>query len=63
LNRKTRDHDLDKTAMRHVEPGSESSLSYMVEDYLFHLVHHLKQIDPDFTAEWYIGHDKSPGKY
>jgi hypothetical protein len=63
LSRKTREHELDKMAMRHVAPGSESCLGYMVEDYLFHLVHHLKQIDPTFSAEWYIGYDKSPGKY
>lgn len=63
LNRKTREHDLDKGAMRYVAPGSESCLGYMVEDYLFHLVHHLKQIDSTFSAEWYIGYDKSPGKY
>ena len=63
LNRQTREHDFDKMAMRRVEAGAESCLGFLIEDYLFHLVHHLKQIDPTFSAEWYIGYDKSSDKY
>lgn len=59
LNRKTREHDFDKMAMRPVQKGAESCLGFLIEDYLFHLVHHLKQIDPTFSAEWYIGYNKS----
>ena len=59
MNRKTREHDFDRMAMRKVAAGTESCLGFLIEDYLYHLVHHLKQIDPTFSAEWYIGYDKS----
>lgn len=58
LNRKTSEHDFDRMAMRSVAPGAPSCLGFLIEDYLFHLVHHLRQIDPDFSADWYIGYQR-----
>lgn len=63
MNRKTREHEFDRMAMRKVKPAAESCLGFLIEDYLFHLVHHLRQIDPNFDAEWYIGYEKASDKF
>ena len=62
LNRQTTEHDFDRMAMRKLMPGAPSSLGFLIEDYLFHLVHHLRQIDPEFSAEWYIGYRSNSTK-
>ncbi|WP_020571092.1 DinB family protein [Neolewinella persica] len=58
LNRQTTDHTFATMAMRPFPDGAPSCLGYFIEDYLFHLVHHLKQIDPDFKEDWYIGYQR-----
>lgn len=50
LDRETTEHEFDRMAMRRLQAGTPSTLRYLVEDYCFHLVHHLKQIDPSFTV-------------
>jgi len=44
LKKMTSDHNFDKICMRPLEKGMPSSLAYLIEDYIFHLKHHLKQI-------------------
>ena len=44
LDRTTKNHNFDEICMNHVEKGKPSSLRYLVEDYIFHLEHHLGQI-------------------
>jgi len=63
MNRKTQEHELERMAMRAVAAGSESCLGFVVEDYLFHLVHHLRQIDAGFNAEWYIGYQRASADF
>lgn len=58
LDRQTSEHDFHKMAMRQVPAGSPRSLGFLIEDYLYHLVHHLKQIIPGFSAEWYSGYQR-----
>ncbi len=59
LNRQTSEHDFHRMAMRKVAAGTPSSLGFLIEDYLYHLVHHLRQIIPGFTAEWYSGYGRT----
>ncbi len=42
--RKTVHHSFDTISMRTVPKGTESNLSYMIWDYIFHVEHHLAQI-------------------
>lgn len=56
LDRQTTEHDFDQMAMRKVKAGTPSSLGFLIEDYLFHIVHHLRQIDADFDFEWQLGY-------
>lgn len=51
LKKKTRDHNFDEICMLMVEPGSESSLSYLIWDYIYHLEHHLSQIISKYEYE------------
>ena len=44
LTKMTTDHNFDKIGMRPIEKGSPSSLGYLIDDYIFHLQHHLNQI-------------------
>ncbi len=44
INKATSDHNFDKICMNHVEQGQPSSLAYLIEDYIFHINHHLRQI-------------------
>ena len=44
LTKTTNRHNFDQIGMRPVEKGSETSLGFLIEDYKFHLIHHLKQI-------------------
>lgn len=44
LNRKTAEHNFHERSMRKVNKGDELSLSFMIEDYIFHLKHHMKQV-------------------
>lgn len=44
LYKTTNDHNFDKISMKTVEQGKPSSLSYLIEDYIIHLKHHLSQI-------------------
>ena len=44
LDYMTETHNFDKICMKQVESGGPVSLRYLVEDYIFHLEHHLNQI-------------------
>lgn len=63
LGRQTSEHDFHNMAMRQVPAGSPRSLGFLIEDYLYHLVHHLKQVIPGFTAEWYSGYQREGGTH
>ncbi|MEO0731249.1 MAG: DinB family protein [Bacteroidota bacterium] len=63
LDRTTSDHDFDRMAMRTVPAGSPASLGFLIEDYLFHLVHHLRQIFGEFTTDWYAGYQRSADQF
>lgn len=41
-------HNFDRICMRRLPPKAMTSLSYLVEDYLFHIEHHLVQINPAY---------------
>ncbi len=56
LERQTTDHEFDRMAMLKIPAGAPASLGFLIEDYLFHLVHHLRQIDAGFQAEWQLGY-------
>ena len=47
----TTDHDLDRIAWEVVETGDPTSLDYFMRDYVGHLKHHLRQIDPELASE------------
>lgn len=63
LNALTTRHEFHRMAMRSVEENSPSSLGFLIEDYLFHLMHHLRQIIPDFQAKWYAGYQEKADKF
>ncbi|MCW8848828.1 MAG: DinB family protein [Melioribacteraceae bacterium] len=44
LNRSTNNHNFDKICWEVVPQNEETSLSYLIKDYIGHLEHHLKQI-------------------
>ena len=44
LDRRTGKHNLDKICWKEVPKNEETSLSYLIKDYIGHLEHHLKQI-------------------
>ncbi len=44
LERSVMNHNFDKICMNPVEEGKPTSLVILIEDYIFHLRHHLKQI-------------------
>jgi len=44
MHRKTTKHDFHKMSMLLLEEGSESSLSYLIWDYIYHMEYHLKQV-------------------
>jgi len=44
LKQTTSAHNFDKICMNQVEIGKPSSLGYLIDDYIFHLEHHLGQI-------------------
>lgn len=58
LHRETSEHDFHRMAMRRVPAGEPRSLGFLIEDYLYHLVHHLRQLFPGFEAEWFCGFSK-----
>lgn len=51
IRRKTSDHNFDEICMLMVETGSNSSLSYLIWDYLYHMEHHLSQIISNYEYE------------
>ncbi|MEL7161262.1 MAG: DinB family protein [Bacteroidota bacterium] len=63
LERTTTDHEFDRMAMRAVPAGAPASLGFLIEDYLFHLVHHLRQICGEFATDWYAGYQRSANKF
>ena len=63
LNTMTTRHEFHRMAMRSVEENTPSSLGFLIEDYLFHLVHHLRQIIPDFQGKWYAGYQEEADKF
>ena len=44
LNKVTTVHNFDKICMNTLEEGEPTTLSYLIEDYIFHLEHHLGQV-------------------
>ncbi|MEM9548174.1 MAG: DinB family protein [Bacteroidota bacterium] len=46
LYQSTTDHNFNQIGMRPIQKGTSSSLAYLIEDYIIHLEHHLKQIVP-----------------
>jgi len=51
LNRQTRQHNFHLICMNLLEEKEETSLSYLIWDYLFHLEHHLVQLLPDYERK------------
>jgi hypothetical protein len=51
LLKKTTNHNFHEICMLMVEEGSESSLSYLIWDYLYHMEHHLSQIISNYDYE------------
>ncbi len=43
------DHALDQLAWEPVPPGEPATLEYFMRDYVGHLKHHLRQIDPELA--------------
>lgn len=58
LHYATSEHDFHRIAMRRVPAGEPRSLGFLIEDYLYHLVHHLRQVIPGFAGEWYSGFER-----
>ena len=48
LSDTTQEHNFHKIGMREVEKNALLGLGYLVEDYLFHLEHHISQILPGY---------------
>lgn len=44
LEKSTTDHNFHQIAMVKIPEGESTTLAYFMKDYIFHLVHHLKQI-------------------
>jgi len=63
LDRATSDHEFHRMAMRAFPEGAPATLGFLIEDYLFHLVHHLKQILPGFEGDWYAGYQRSADEF
>lgn len=53
LNQKTTNHNFHKTSMRPVSEREPLNLAYWLEDYIFHVEHHLKQIFPEYPLPVY----------
>lgn len=51
LAKKTTRHNFNEICMLMVAEGSESSLSYLIWDYLYHMEHHLSQIISTYEYE------------
>ena len=49
LERKTVHHNFDLICMVPVDKGEESSLGYLISDYIYHLEHHLSQMIPGYN--------------
>lgn len=48
--RQTTDHNLDLIAWEVVPAGEPVSIDYLMRDYVAHLRHHLRQLDPELCA-------------
>ena len=44
LNKTTTNHNFHKIGMRPIAKGSPTNLAYLIDDYIYHMKHHLKQI-------------------
>ena len=44
LNKKYSAHNLDKIAFKSLSKAKSATLSYFIEDYIDHMIHHLEQI-------------------
>ena len=44
MHKTTTSHNFDKIGMRPVAKGASTNLAFLIEDYIFHMKHHLKQI-------------------
>ncbi|MEM1120080.1 MAG: hypothetical protein AAGJ18_06495, partial [Bacteroidota bacterium] len=45
LRRETTEHNLDQIAMVTVPAGQPTTLAYFMKDYIFHIEHHIRQIE------------------
>ncbi|MEM7573533.1 MAG: DinB family protein [Bacteroidota bacterium] len=59
LNKPISQHNYQEIAMRSIDEKETVSLGLLIEDYLYHLLHHIRQLYPDFEAEWYLGYRES----
>ena len=48
-------HSLDRIAFRPVRAGEPTTLEFLMEDYVVHLLHHLRQV---LGADWRVGVDR-----
>ncbi len=55
LEKRTSIHNYHQIAMKRIPEGEPSSLSYLIEDYIFHLEHHLVQIITGYKPRLSIG--------
>jgi len=51
LSRRTIDHNFDKICMNLLQTKENTSLSYLIWDYIFHLEHHLVQLVPQYDRQ------------
>lgn len=47
----TTNHNFHLIGMNPIDEGTQSSLSYLIWDYLFHLEHHLAQVIPNYERK------------
>jgi hypothetical protein len=48
LNKPTKEHNFHQIAMRTIPKESVTTLAYFMEDYIYHIDHHLQQIKDMF---------------
>lgn len=48
LERMTKDHNFDQISMISFDKGKSSNLNYLIQDYIYHIEHHLVQILPTY---------------
>lgn len=48
---KTIDHNFDQICMNRIQASEETNLDYLIEDYIFHIEHHLCQISSSYIRK------------